>query len=165
MILIEHMRILLVLLALAAPLVAQPPIPRYEVKRASGRIVIDGKPDEKAWEAAPVAELVFAWESQTGAKQKTAARLLWDDNFLYVSYDCEDAEITARYQERDEPVYLDDAVEIFVNPRPSQTGAYYGLEMNARARFTTTMWFTPPAFSSSASRCRACKSRHTSAAL
>jgi hypothetical protein len=110
-----------------------PPIPKYEVKRASAPIVVDGKLDDKAWASANTAELTFPWESQTGAKQKTVARLLWDDDNLYVSYDCEDADITAQFTQRDDPTYRDDAVEIFINPRPSQqTTAYIGLEMNAR---------------------------------
>lgn len=127
------MRILLTALLLSTPLAAQPPLPRYEVKRASGRITIDGKLDDAAWQAAPAIELIFPWESQTGAKQKTTARLLWSDEYLYVGYDCEDTDIVALRTERDDPTYLDDAVEIFINPQPSQTGAYFGLEMNARA--------------------------------
>jgi hypothetical protein len=118
---------------LPSALWAQPPIPHYEVKRASSPIVIDGKPDDKAWAAAGKIELMFPWEAQTGAKQKTIARLLWDDDNLYVSYECEDTDITAVYAEHDDPTYKDDAVEIFINPMPSQTGIYYGLEMNALA--------------------------------
>lgn len=127
------MRIFLAGLILRALLLAQPPVPRYEVKRATSRIVIDGKPDEKAWESASPMEFIFPWDAQTGAKQKTTARLLWDDDNLYVAYDCEDADIVAHYTERDDPTYLDDAVEIFINPKPSQTTVYFGLEMNARA--------------------------------
>jgi len=112
---------------------APPPIPSYEVKRASGPIVIDGKLDDKAWAAANTAELAVTWESQTGPRQKTLARLLWDDDYLYVSFEVEDADITAQFTQRDDPTYRDDAVEIFINPRPSQTTAYIGLEMNARA--------------------------------
>jgi hypothetical protein len=126
------MRTPLICFILAAPLLAQPAIPRYEVKRAAGRIVVDGKLDDKAWAAAPGIEFVFPWEFQTGAKQKTTARLLWDDDYLYVGYECEDTDITALRTERDEPTYMDDAVEFFVNPKPSQTTAYFGLEMNAR---------------------------------
>ena len=117
----------------AALLCAQPPIPSYEVKRASGRITIDGKLDDKPWAAAPAIEFIFPFPNQTGAKQKTTAKLLWDDENLYVGYDCEDADITAVHLERDDPTYQDDAVEIFINPKPTQTGAYFGLEMNARA--------------------------------
>ena len=115
-------------------LLAQPPVPRYEVKRAAVPIVIDGKLDDKSWESAsPAVSLQFLWDNQTGAKQKTSVRLLWDDQYLYVGYDCEDADITAQFLERDDPTYRDDAVEIFINPRPAQTGLYFGLEMNARA--------------------------------
>lgn len=111
----------------------EPPIPRYEVRRATGPINIDGLMNEPAWEAAsPPAELHGLWESQTGPRQATRARLLWDDNYLYVGYDVEDIDITAQYTQQDDPVYLDDAVEIFINPRPEQIGLYYGLEMNAR---------------------------------
>ena len=94
------MRTLLTILYVQALLLAQPPVPRYEVYRATGRIVIDGKPDEKAWQAAPAIEFIFPWESQTGAKQKTTARLLWDDDHLYIAYECEDTDIVALHIER-----------------------------------------------------------------
>ena len=126
------MKRLLVYAMLAVPLLAQPPVPQYQVQRASGRIVIDGKPDEKAWEAAAPIELAFPWKFQTGAKQKTTAKLLWDDDYLYVAYECQDLDTVALRTERDDPTYLDDAVEIFINPKPSQTAVYIGLEMNAR---------------------------------
>ena len=108
------------------------PLPTYQVKRASHPIVVDGKLDDPAWKAAGTVEFLFPWGFQTGAKQKTVARLLWDDNFLYVGYDSEDTDILAHYTERDDPTYKDDAVEIFINPDPTQT-FYYGTEMNARA--------------------------------
>lgn len=128
------MRMRLVLLLLSCvPLAAQPSVPRYEVKRAAKPIVVSGKLDDPAWKNAGSIEFIFPWDAQTGAKQKTTARLLWDDQYLYVGYDCEDADIVAVHTERDDPTYLDDAVEIFLNPKPSQTGIYYGLEMNARA--------------------------------
>src|SRR5947209_8655448 len=128
------MRIAAILLCLAGFVQAQqaPPLPRYEVHRATSRIVVDGKGDDAAWSAASRIELIFPWEAQTGAKQKTTARLLWDDRNLYVLYECEDADIVAFRTEHDDPTYLDDAVEIFINPMPSQTSVYYGLEMNAR---------------------------------
>lgn len=107
--------------------------PRYEVHRAKAPIVIDGKIDPKEWSAAsPPIEFIFPWDSQTGAKQKTHAWLLWDDQYLYVAYECEDDDITALVQGHDEFVYRDDTVEIFLNVKPSQTMAYYCIEINAR---------------------------------
>jgi hypothetical protein len=110
-----------------------PPIPQYEVKRSTSPLVIDGKTDDKAWASANAVELGVNWDSQTGVKQKTVARLLWDDENLYLSYECEDADITAQFLQRDDPTYRDDTVEVFLNPRPAQTNVYIGLEMNVRA--------------------------------
>jgi len=44
-----------------------PPRPRYEVKRATSRIQVDGKLDEKARQAANPIVLILPWEFQTGA--------------------------------------------------------------------------------------------------
>ena len=124
---------LLVVLSLAgAFLTAQQSVPRYEVKRTSLPIDIDGKLDEATWVGAPAVTLQFLWDTQTGAKQMTRARLLWDTQALYVGFDADDADITAQYQQRDDPTYRDDAVEIFINPNPQQEVVYYGFEMNAR---------------------------------
>jgi hypothetical protein len=109
-----------------------PGVPVYEARRAASRIVMDGRADDAAWQKAATVTFVFPWEQQTGAKQKTTARMLWDEQFLYVFYECEDADIVALYAERDDPTYRDDAVEIFINPDPKQE-FYYGLEINARA--------------------------------
>lgn len=108
------------------------PVPRYEIHRAVKPPVIDGKLDDEVWKSAAIATLQFPWEQQTGAKQATRVRLLWDAANLYVSFQCDDADIVAHFLNRDDPTYRDDAVEFFVNPKPSQT-FYYGMEMNARA--------------------------------
>ena len=110
------------------------PLPLYDVARVGEDAVkVDGRLDEPAWKNAAAVSFVFPWEQQTGAKQPTAARLLWDSKNLYVGYQCEDTEITAQFLEHDDPVYRDDAVEIFINPNPAESLEYYGLEMNARA--------------------------------
>ena len=124
--------LLLMAVALSAQTRDPGPLPRYEVKRASTAIRADGKLDEAAWKAASAVTLQFPWDQQTGAKQKTTARLLWDDHNLYVGYECEDTDITAQFTERDDPTYRDDAVEIFINPDPKQKDFYFGMEMNAR---------------------------------
>jgi hypothetical protein len=110
-----------------------PPLPTYEVRRVTSPITIDGILDDAAWaSASPPAELHGLWESQTGPRQATRARRLWDDNSLYLAYDVEDIDITAQYLNRDDPTYQDDAVEVFIHLRPNQTSIYFGLEMSAR---------------------------------
>lgn len=102
----------------------------YDVHRAPSKLVIDGKLDDAAWKRAATAELQFPWQ-QAGAKQKTVVRLLWDDEYLYAAYDCDDTDVVAHFDRRDDPTYRDDAVELFLNPNPKQS-FYYGMEMNAR---------------------------------
>ena len=112
---------------------AAPRLPRYEVKRATAPVVIDGRLNELAWsDASPAVTLQFLWNAQTGARQRTFVQLLRDDHALYIAYRVEDTDITARFTERDDPTFLDDAVEIFINPAPGQEVVYYGFEMNAR---------------------------------
>jgi len=106
-------------------------LPRYDIYRAAGRIIIDGRLDEPAWQqAAAAGGFHFNWW-QTGEKEQTVAKLLWDDENLYVSYYCHDKHIAAEVWERHGPVSRDDAVEIFVSPNPEKVHNYYGFEMNA----------------------------------
>ena len=56
--------------------------------------------------------------------------MLWDDEFLYVSYECQDAHISAVNTERDSPVYKDDCVELFTAPNPERPVDYFNIEMN-----------------------------------
>jgi hypothetical protein len=128
----QPMRLLMVLGLTVQVAVAQSAVPRYEVKRTAVAPAIDGKLDEPAWTAAAAVTLQFLWDSQTGPKQMTRARVLWDAQALYVGFDADDADITAQFEQRDDPTYRDDAVEIFINPNPQQEAVYYGFEMNAR---------------------------------
>lgn len=109
-----------------------PPIPSYDVHRTASPIDVDGRLDEAAWKQSPPIAFQFPWPQQTGAKQKTFVRLLWDDQFLYAGYQVDDTDIISLYNSHDDPTYKDDAVELFINPDPAQN-SYYGLEINARA--------------------------------
>ena len=72
----------LVLLACVSPASTAQSLPRYDIYRAAGRIVIDGKLDEPAWQQAPSAwDFHFNWWKE-GTKEQTVARVLWDDENL-----------------------------------------------------------------------------------
>ena len=65
---------------------------RTKIKRARSGIVIDGRRDESAWsDAESVGDFVFTWWKEGDPPQQpTDAKLLWDDNYLYVSFVCTD---------------------------------------------------------------------------
>jgi hypothetical protein len=105
------------------------PTPKYEVASTDEKIQVDGHLFEKAWVRASPITLIFPWGSQTGKKQKTVVKILRDRDTLYVGYECVDSDITAIYKNRDDPVYKDDCVEIFIKPS-EETDSYFGMEMN-----------------------------------
>lgn len=106
-------------------------LPSYDIYRVSSRIKIDGRLDERAWrEAPPAGDFHFNWW-QSGEKEQTEVRLLWDDKYLYAGYFCRDKHISAKVTERHGPVSLDDCVELFISPNPARVRNYYGLEINA----------------------------------
>ena len=108
-----------------------PAPPSHAVTAVKEKFTIDGNLSEKAWASAKAITLMFPWDDQTGAKQRTTVKLLRDQTYLYVGYECDDADLTAIYEKRDDPVYKDDCVEIFLRPN-EQSDHYIGLEMNAR---------------------------------
>ena len=115
-------------LVIASVALAEPDT--YTVQRASGPIIVDGLIDETDWEAAPsFTPFVFPWWT-AGAKEQTEAKMLWDDNFLYVAFRCEDANIWAEYYDTNSATCRDDCVELFWNPVPDRQGGYYMFEMN-----------------------------------
>lgn len=107
-----------------------PPVPTYTIQKTKDKISVDGKLSEKGWAKAKSVTLMYPWDFQTGAKQLTTVKLLSDQDFLYVGYECVDNDITAILEKRDDPVYKDDCVEIFINTNPA-ADHYFGFEMNA----------------------------------
>lgn len=106
-------------------------LPQYSILRKSGPIVIDGKLDEADWtKAKSVGDFKFAWYT-SGKKEQTVAKMLWDDQYLYVAYRCEDAHISATRTKRGSDVWLDDCVEVFASPNPDNLNDYFNVEMNA----------------------------------
>lgn len=123
----------------------QPPpaaVPEYVIARASGAISVDGRDDDGAWKAAPPIDFVFPWTDVSGGgAQSTVARMLYDDEALYILYECLDPYLDSQVTEHDGPVYKEDAVEIFVTPNAADITAYFGYEMNIRGAFLDYMAF------------------------
>ena len=117
------------LICVSLPALAQN-LPRYDIYRAPAPITIDGKLDEPAWRQAPaVGDFHFNWWKE-GTKEATVAKLLWDDDNLYVSFYCHDKNISADVVKRHGPVSRDDSVEAFISPNTDKIRNYYGFEIN-----------------------------------
>src|SRR5215218_3273821 len=140
---------LLVLLA-TVPLTAadappiDPPLAVPRISQAAGRITVDGKLDDAAWQQAAVLDTFYETypADNTEPAAKTVVYLTYDDHDFYVgihALDPEPRNIRAPFVERDNIIGTDDnvavfldtrndrrsAVELRVNPRGNQTDALY----------------------------------------
>lgn len=111
----------------------QPPatLPEYAVCRTKTGIRIDGTVNESDWNKAHPVQFIFPWNDvEKESRQGTISRLLWDDEYLYILYQCDDPFLHATVTTRDGPIYEEDAVEFFATPNAKDISAYVGFEMN-----------------------------------
>lgn len=98
-------------LAFAAP-------PEYTAMKAGCRMVMDGILDEPAWQKAPsVGPFQFPWY-ESGEKEQTEAKIVWDDGRIYFAFTCDDKHILADHYSPNDPVSQDDCCEAFIAPVP-----------------------------------------------
>ncbi len=111
----------------------RPIVPQsYVCRHTPGPLAIDGQLDEPAWADAPWTE-DFA-DIQGGAQPKprfrTRAKLLWDDDYLYVAAELEEPQVWATLTNHDSVIFNDPDFEMFIDPK-GETQPYYEFEMNA----------------------------------
>lgn len=106
---------------------------RWECRRAAGPITIDGRADEPDWQQALlIAPFRQPWAARPApaARTSTAARLLWDDRFLYFFAEMEDHDLFADILEPDGRTWLNDVFELFFWP-DAQREPYYEFQASA----------------------------------
>ena len=103
-------------------------LPVYKVSRTATPVKVDGKLDDVVWtKAARFRDFVKLDGSPSASK--TEARALYDDNFLYISFRCPDKNIWATLKRRDEHLWEEEVVEVFLQADPQQS-SYIELEVN-----------------------------------
>jgi cellulose/xylan binding protein with CBM9 domain len=106
-----------------------PDLPVYEVSRTATPIKVDGRLDDLVWAKAPAFRDLRLNLDGSPSTTKTEARALYDDSFLYVSFRCADNNIWATFKKRDEHLWEEEVVEVFVQADPQQR-SYIELEVN-----------------------------------
>lgn len=104
----------------------------YVVYRATSDIKVDGVLDDAAWADAPtVGEFCdISGEGFPKPRFNTQAKMLWDDNYLYVGAELEEPNVWAYLQKRDEVIYYDPDFEVFIDP-DNDGNNYFEIETNA----------------------------------
>jgi len=105
---------------------------KYTCARTSSPIQIDGKLEDAAWARAPWTGAFV--DIQGGAapapRFRTRAKMLWDDDFLYVAAELEEPHIWATLTAHDSVIFRDNDFEVFLNPT-GDTRNYFEFEINA----------------------------------
>ena len=104
----------------------------YVVYRASSPITIDGIPDETAWQNAPILDKFqdISGEGFPLPLYYTSARMLWDDDYLYIAAELEEPNVWAYITQHDEVVYQEPDFEVFIDPNNDGQN-YFEMEINA----------------------------------
>ena len=112
--------------------------------------VLDGRGDDAVWKHAAVIEnFALPWKLNAPiAKERTAARLLWDREAIYFLAEMEDSDVVADVRQHDGPLWQNDVFELFFRPSEKHAG-YFEFEVNpAGAVFdaffpTAESWLDP----------------------
>lgn len=93
-----------------------PPLERRaSVPKRAGLIEVDGALDEPDWQRAAVLGPFHTHDGRSLPKRATRARMLWDDEALYLAFEGEDPDPFSPYDKRDDPLYDSEAYEIFID--------------------------------------------------
>jgi len=91
-------------------------LPRYECRQAAGGIVIDGSLDDDGWAGVAALSPLVHSNGDGLPIHATEVRVCWDETSLYASFACKDADIWANFEHRDDPLYDEEVVELFLCP-------------------------------------------------
>jgi len=106
---------------LIAPALAQSGA-SYTAQRRIDTIVVDGNLNEASWHNAEHTSVFTFWDGNVApAPLQTTARMVWDDQYLYIAFHAKDADVYATYTARDSRLWEQDNFEAFVTV-PGTTG-------------------------------------------
>lgn len=105
----------------------------YVCHRTPSEIKIDGDIDDALWAKAQWTE---PFRDIQGSRRPvepaypTRAKMMWDDNYLYIAAEMVEPHIWATMTKRDDVIYYDNDIEVFIDP-DGDGHNYYEFEFNA----------------------------------
>lgn len=100
----------------------------YKCRRIETNIIIDGNLDKPEWKFATGIKLV---DTVTGCKPRldSYVKLLWNNDFLYVCFYCEDDYVCASMTGYNDKIYEEDVIELFIDDNRDMK-TYIEIEVN-----------------------------------
>jgi len=102
----------------------------YIVKKAKGKIKIDGVIGKNEWEGATIIKKFYrSGDLSKKVHSKTTVYILYDDEYLYIAGKMDDKDVFADVKGEDGPVWNNDVFEVFIKPKFSSPH-YYEINTN-----------------------------------
>jgi hypothetical protein len=104
----------------------------YQAPRARAPLAMDGRMDEADWQRAPWTGLFIDIEGDAKPRPRhaTRARMLWDDEHLYVAAWLDEPHVWGTLTKHDAIIYRDNDFEVFLDP-DGDFRDYFEVEVNA----------------------------------
>jgi hypothetical protein len=94
----------------------------YTAQRRIDTITVDGRLTEASWANAVNTSIFTLWNGDPAAAAlQTTAKMIWDDQYLYIGFNAKDPDVYATYVGRDVRCWDQDNYEVFVTV-PGTTG-------------------------------------------
>lgn len=104
----------------------------YVVPYVNVAPIIDGNINDEVWQKAEWTSSFQDIEGDLKPKPyyDTKAKMLWDDNYLYIAAELKDDHVWAYLENHDQVVFFDNDFEVFIDPE-NTTHRYFEIEINA----------------------------------
>jgi len=114
--------------------------PAVFVPKLASAPTLDGKPDDPCWKDVPTLELRRLDGDPKPPLYRTEAKMGTTDDTLYLAFLCsEPGPLVSQKRERNDSVWQDDAVELFLRPGPEAERDYLHLIVNAHGSIQTAL--------------------------
>jgi hypothetical protein len=107
----------------------------YEIHKITEPITLDANWDKEVWKNVPALNVALYMGDEPKHQPKTQAKLLYDDQAVYVIFRVEDQYVRAVAQKTQDSVCRDSCVEFFFTPDKNLQDYYFNVEMNSGGTF------------------------------
>jgi len=118
-------------------------LPRLIVPRVAENWDANIDPFTWVWEAAVTLPPLILADGSQPALQQTVTHVCYNGQALFVRFDCADRDIWGTYTQRDEAIYDEEVVEIFLAPGEATPINYYELEISPNGVLLDVLAYNP----------------------
>lgn len=119
-------------------------VPRANVVRVRSAPPLQGPWDHPDWRAAAVLDVGHFRPEGSDHRPRVQVRVVHDGGSLYALFRVEDRFVRAVHRRRNDPVYQDSCVEVFLQPVPG--GPHQNFEMNINGAWLSQVVGSPARF-------------------